>query len=69
MIRNFKIVLILLIFSNIMAVELLNLGSISFKAMNWTEKGDLLYSKTNSIQDFTSRGIPVVIHFFTSDCD
>jgi len=67
--KNIHIILILVIvFSNVFADDLLNLGSISFNSVNWTNDGDLLYGKTN-VNTLTSRGQPVAIHFFTSGCN
>ncbi|NOR45993.1 MAG: hypothetical protein GQ534_10450 [Candidatus Delongbacteria bacterium] len=45
--------------------ELINIGEISFEDMNWNDYGDRFYSR-NNIQDMTSQGKPVVIHFFTA---
>ncbi|MBN2790053.1 MAG: hypothetical protein JXR69_07675 [Candidatus Delongbacteria bacterium] len=45
--------------------ELINIGDISYQDMNWNDNGDIFYSRRN-IQDMTSKGQPVVIHFFTA---
>ena len=45
--------------------ELINVGDITFQDMNWNENGDVFYSRKN-IQDMTSQGQAVVIHFFTA---
>ncbi|MCK4979941.1 MAG: hypothetical protein KAS62_06070 [Candidatus Delongbacteria bacterium] len=45
--------------------ELINIGDITFQSMNWNDYGDIFYSRRN-IQDMTSRGEAVVIHFFTA---
>ncbi|MCK5760719.1 MAG: hypothetical protein KAH33_05460 [Candidatus Delongbacteria bacterium] len=44
--------------------ELINIGNISFQDMNWNNYGNIFYSRRN-IQDMTSQGKPVVIHFIT----
>jgi len=43
--------------------ELINVGDISFVDMNWNKYGDIFYSRKN-IQEMTSKGEAVVIHFF-----
>ena len=43
--------------------ELINIGDISFEDMNWNKYDDIFYSRKN-IQEITSQGKAVVIHFF-----
>ena len=45
--------------------ELINIGDITFQDINWDNSGNMFYSR-NNIQNMTSQGKPVVIHFFTA---
>ncbi|MDA3839367.1 MAG: hypothetical protein PF574_10350 [Candidatus Delongbacteria bacterium] len=45
--------------------DLINVGDISFEDVNWNDYGDIFYSRRN-IQDMTSKGQAVVIHFYTA---
>ena len=45
--------------------ELINIGDISFQDANWDNSDNIFYSR-NNIQNMTSQGRPVVIHFFTA---
>lgn len=43
--------------------DLINIGDVSFEDVNWNDYGDIFHSRRN-IQDMTSKGQAVVIHFF-----
>ena len=64
--KIFYVILILATFSfSADGDELINIGDITFQDMNWNTNGDIFYSRRN-IQDMTSQGQAVVIHFFTA---